>query len=220
MSVSAKDWEQAARRHHGTSNILFVAVIAGALRAAGHIPADEPVKVGIPVSRRVDGDDSANATAGVSVMVLDEAAAGGDLTALRRLCKRAYERLAAGRRPAMMHLRPLMNVLPVSVVATVATAGNGMPDVMTSNLGVFGPEVATIGGQTASAVAFRGDAQGVDPDQHHRFGDGLQSWSVQVGDTLTFSVAAFDESAFPDAPALRAGIAAELDAWGVVHRIW
>ena len=119
-----------------------------------------------------------------------------------------------------MHLRPLMNVLPVSVVATVATAGNGMPDVMTSNLGAFGPEVARIGGQTASAVAFRGDAQGVDPDLHHRFGDGLQSWSVQVGDTLTFSVAAFDESAFPDATALRSGIAAELDAWGVVHRIW
>ncbi|WP_188490693.1 hypothetical protein [Williamsia phyllosphaerae] len=220
VSVSAAHWEEVARRHHGTSNILFVAVIAGALRAAGHLPADEPIKVGIPVSRRTEGDDRANATAGVSVMVRGEVTAGGDLTALRRLCKQAYERLAAGTRPAMMHLRPLMNVLPVSVVAKVATAGNGMPDVMTSNLGVFGPEVARIGGHTASAVAFRGDAQGVDPDLHHRFGDGLQSWSVQVGDTLTFSVAAFDESAFAGASELRAGIAAELDAWGVVHRIW
>lgn len=220
VSVSAADWEQAARRHHGTSNVLFVAVIAGALRAAGHLPADEPIKVGIPVSQRAEGDDRANATAGVSVMVRDEATAGGNLTALRRLCKQAYERLAAGTRPAMMHLRPLMNVLPVSLVAKVATAGNGMPDVMTSNLGVFGPEVARIGGRTASAVAFRGDAQGVDPDSHHRFGDGLQSWSVQVGDTLTFAVAAFDESAFADASRLRAGLAAELDAWGVVHRIW
>ncbi|WP_253659366.1 hypothetical protein [Williamsia maris] len=219
VSVSAAEWEQVARRHHGTANILFVAVITGALRAAGHLPADEPVKVGIPVSQRAEGDDRANATAGVSVMVLDEATAGGDLTALRRLCKQAYERLAAGTRPAMMHLRPLMNVLPVSVVAKVATAGDGMPDVMTSNLGVFGPEVARIGRKTASSVAFRGDAQGVDPDRHHRFGDGLQSWSVQVGDTLTFSVAAFDATAFADASQLRAGIAAELDAWGVVHRI-
>ncbi len=220
VTVSATEFAEAARRHHGSVNTLFVAVIAGALRNQGHLPPREPIKVGIPVSQRVDGDDRANATAGVAVMVVDEASAGGDLTALRQLCRNAYERLAAGQRPALMHLRPLMTILPMSVVAKVATTGNGMPDVMTSNLGAFGEEAARIGGVEASAVAFRGDAQRVDPDLPYRFGDGLQAWSLQVGDALTISIAAFDESAFADPTELSRAVSAELDAWSVGHRIW
>ncbi|MBT0566871.1 hypothetical protein [Williamsia sp. CHRR-6] len=221
VSVPAVQWKAVAQSHGGTVNVLFVAVIAGALRSRWAHPADEPLKVGIPVSQRTGAtDERANATAGVSVYLADEVVAGGDLTAVRTLCKQAYARLAAGHRPPMIHLQPLMHVLPTSVVVKAATAGTGIPDALTSNIGSYGEDVLTLGGVRADGLAFRGDAQGVDPHLPYRFGDGLQSWFIEAGDTVTFSVAAFDESVVVDDDELRAMLAAELDAWGLPHRIW
>ena len=69
-------------------------------------------------------------------------------------------------------------------------------------------------------VAFRGDAQAVVPDLPYRFGDGLQSWVLQAGAETTLSVAAFDESAVPDAGVLHRVLSEELTAWGLPHRLW
>lgn len=95
-----------------------------------------------------------------------------------------------------------------------------MPDAVVSNLGVFAAELTNIGGVQASGVAFRGIAQGVNAQLPYRFGDGVQSWLLEVGDQITFSVVAFDESAFPGRADLHRLLGAELDAWGVPYRIW
>ncbi|GAA5060968.1 hypothetical protein [Nocardia callitridis] len=218
VSVEATAWQEAARAHGGTSNTLFIAVLAGALRAARYVPPGAPLKVGIPVSRRGDGDERANATAGVSVLLTDDP--GMDLTALRAQCKAAFTRLAEGHRAPHIHLLPLLSLLPTALVVRAATAGSGMPDVVASNLGEFAPELARVGTVSASAVAFRGIAQGVEPAEPYRFGDGVQSWCVQVGTVLTFSVVAFDEQHFPRPDDLRGVLARELTRWGVAHRMW
>ncbi|MFC8043257.1 hypothetical protein [Nocardia sp. NPDC057353] len=217
VTVGAEPWEKAARAHGGTPNTLFVAVLAGALRAAGYTGM---LKLGIPVSTRAeDGDERANATAGVSVPLAGDPAPGDDLTALRRACKEAFTRLAAGNRTPMVHLTPLLGLLPTKAVVKAVSSGSGMPDAVASNLGDFPAELADIGGVIASAVAFRGTAQGVDPALPYRFGDGVQSWLLRTGDGITFSVAAFDEQHFSDGT-LRTLLGAELDRWGVPHRLW
>lgn len=120
----------------------------------------------------------------------------------------------------MIHLLPLMWLLPTSLIVKAVSSGSGMPDAVASNLGSFPSELSELGGVPASGVAFRGIAQGVDPTLPYRFGEGVQSWLLEVGDQVTFSVAAFDESRFVDRPELHRLLAAELDAWGLPHRIW
>ncbi|GAA2068962.1 hypothetical protein [Williamsia deligens] len=219
-SVPTVDWDAAASRHDGTDNTLFVAVIAGALRRAGAIPAGEPVKVGIPVSRRGADDDRANATAGVSVMLDDTVGGGRSLAGVRAACRAAYTALDGGRRDPTAHLTPLVTLLPPAVTVRAVTAGSGMPDAMTSNIGAWDDDVLRLGTSTAERMVFRGDAQHVLPDRPHRFGDGLQSWIVRAGDHTTLSVAAFDETAVPDADTLRSVLADEFAAWGLPHRFW
>ncbi|WP_280216771.1 hypothetical protein [Nocardia neocaledoniensis] len=219
VSVDIAHWESVAREHGGTANTLFIAVLAGTLRASGYLDGG-PLKLGIPVSTRTEDDDRGNATAGVSVLLADELVTGGDLGPLRRLCKEAFARLSTGRRAAHVHLLPLVSLLPTSLVVRAATAGSGMPDAVASNLGDFADELHRIGGVAATAVAFRGIAQGVDPGLTYRFGDGLQSWAIRSGGALTFSVAAFDEERFPDAEELRRLLSGELGGWGLRYRMW
>lgn len=220
VTVNADDWTKVADDHGGTANSLFVAVISGLLRTSGYAPPGQAIKVGIPVSNRTAEDEGGNATAGVSVHLVDEPRAGGDLGPIRRQCKAAFTALATGRRPAMIHLLPLMWLLPTGLIVKAVASGNGMPDAVASNLGTFAAEVTELDGVSASGVAFRGIAQGVDPALPYRFGEGVQSWLLRVGDQVTFSVAAFDETRFADRAELRRSLTAELEAWALPHRIW
>lgn len=220
VSVDSNVWTKVAAEYGGTSNSLFIAVISGVLRSSGSAPLGVPIKMGIPVSQRTDGDDRANATAGVSVTLTDEPIPGGTLRHIRQQCKAAFAALGAGRRPAMIHLQPLMWLLPSSMIIKAVSNGDGMPDAVASNLGIFTPALTEVGGVAASGVAFRGIAQGVDPALPYRFGDGVQSWLLEYGGTTTFSVAAFDELHIADGVELGRLLADELRAWGVPFRLW
>lgn len=222
MSVDVDEWDAVATAHGGTRNSLFVAVVAGTLRSTGYADDGVELKVGIPVSVRAEqGDSRGNATAGVSVYLSSGPVAGSDLTTVRRLCKEAFGGLSDGRRPAMIHLRPLLQILPLSLVTRAVTSGgSGMPDVMVSNLGSLDRSLLDFGSGPASGVAFRGDARGVDPAEPHRFGEGLQSWYLEVGGRATFAVAGFDETRVGTAERLRDALAGELTAWNVTHRFW
>jgi hypothetical protein len=220
VSVDSDVWAKIAGEHGGTPNSLFIAVISGVLRSSGYAPLGRSVKVGIPVSHRGEGDDRGNATAGVAVDLTDDPIPGGDLAGIRGECKAAFTRLGSGHRPAMIHLQPLMWLLPTWLIVKVVSGGDGMPDAVTSNLGTFSAELAEVDGVRASGVAFRGIAQGVDPALPYRFGDGVQSWLLENNGTTTFSVAAFDEVHFTDRGELRRLLSGELDAWGVPYRLW
>lgn len=220
-TVSAAEWDRIAHARGGTANTLFVAVVSGLLRSSGYAAQGVPVKVGVPVDRRRGADDErANATAGVSVMLTDDPVPGGDLTGLRASCKEAFVRLADGHRPAAIHLQPLIWLLPTRWVVAAATAGSGMPDAVTSNLGDVPDAAMVIGGRRARRLAFRGIADGVDPSGPHRFGDGVQSWLVRTGTDVTFSVVGFDEESFTDTDHLRRLLADELAAWHLPAQIW
>lgn len=220
VTVNTDDWAKVADHHGGTVNSLFVAVISGLLRTSGYAPPGQAIKVGIPVSNRTADDEGGNATAGVSIHLVHEPQPGGDLGPIRAKCKAAFTALATGRRPMMIHLLPLMWLLPTGLIVKAVSSGNGMPDAVASNLGHFATELTELDGVSASGVAFRGIAQGVDPALRYRFGEGVQSWLLEVGDQITFSVAAFDESRFADRAELHRLLAAELDAWALPHRIW
>ncbi|GAC69769.1 hypothetical protein [Gordonia soli] len=217
-TVAADAWEAVAVRHGGTTNSLFVAVVSGTLRSAGHADLGVPIRVGLPVDVRADGDDGGNATAGVTVTLTDQPVAGTDLGPIRRACKHAFTELGAGRRTSTVHLQPLMWLLPNRWLLPMVTAGSGMPDVVASNLGAS-EGLSSVAGRRASRVAFRGIAQGVDPDLPYRFGDGVQAWFLRSGDSITIAAQAFDEKTFPDDSTLRAALRGELLKWEVPHEI-
>ncbi|TFI44653.1 hypothetical protein E4P29_07820 [Rhodococcus sp. 1R11] len=221
VTVPSDAWDRVAARHGGTANVLFVAVIAGVLRSSGYAPLGDTVKVGIPVDRRGDSDDDrANATAGVSVMLTDQPVPGGDLRSIRASCKAAYRRLESGHRSAVAHLYPLTWLLPPSWLVGVATSGTGMPDAMVSNLGDVPSAAMQWGDVSATRLAFRGNAQGVDAAQPYRFGDGAQAWALRTDTTFTFSVLGFDENSFGGQTRLRDLLSAELAAWQLPNEIW
>ncbi|MDQ1180757.1 hypothetical protein [Rhodococcus sp. SORGH_AS_0301] len=221
VTVPVAEWDAVAQRHGGTRNSLFVAVLAGALVATGYADDGLPVKVGIPMSlRRGDDDQRSNATGGVSISLAERVVPGSDLGGVRALCRDAFAALSAGRRPAMIHLQPLLQVLPLSVVTSVVTGGgSGMPDVVASNLGSF-DGLRRVGGRTATDVAFRGTAHHVDPAGTQRFGEGVQSWYLETDGAATFAVAGFDETRVGSAQALTTALSAELTGWDVPHEFW
>lgn len=220
-AIPADAWDRIAEGGDGTSNSLFIAVVAGLLRSSGYAPAGETIKVGVPVDRRQGPDDlRSNATAGVSIMLPDGPTPGGDLAVIRASCKTAYARLSSGRRPAVAHLQPLVWLLPPRWLVGAATAGSGMPDAMVSNVGDVPSQVMELGGVPASRFAFRGIAQGVDPAAPYRFGDGVQSWLVRTDDTVTMSVFGCDEIRFDSDDTLRTVLGEELSGWGLPHEIW
>ncbi|AZG45233.1 hypothetical protein [Gordonia insulae] len=220
-AVPSDVWDRVASAAEGTSNSLFVGVVAGLLRSSGYAPLGETIKVGIPVDQRSGDDDPrANATAGVAVMMTDDPTPGGDLAMIRRACKDAYARLTAGRRPAVAHLQPMVWMVPPAWLITAATAGTGMPDAMVSNIGDVPSQALRLDGFDAQRFAFRGMAQGVDPALPYRFGDGVQSWCVRTEETITLSVFGCDETAFRSDEHIRELLGAELSAWGLPYEYW
>ena len=217
-SVPAAEWDSVARRHGGTPNSLYIAVVTGLLRSGGYAPLGDPIKVGVPVDVRAAGDDSSNATAGVSMMLTDDPTPGGSLTAIRGVCKDAFLSLA-GRRAEPGDLTALVWLLPSTWLIGAVSAGNGMPDAMVSNLGDIDERAVRLGSATARRTAFRGIAQGVDPALPYRFGDGVQAWLLRGHDEVIFCVAGFDESVFGDGR-LRRLLAQELADWQLTHDIW
>lgn len=156
----------------------------------------------------------------MSISLAERVIPGSDLGGVRALCRDAFAALSAGRRPAMIHLQPLLQVLPLSVVTSVVTGGgSGMPDVVASNLGSF-DGLRRVGGRTATDVAFRGTAHHVDPAGTQRFGEGVQSWYLETDGAATFAVAGFDETRVGSAQALTAALSAELTGWDVPHEFW
>ncbi|GAA1481470.1 hypothetical protein GCM10009624_19100 [Gordonia sinesedis] len=220
-TIPAEQWDRVADAHGGTSNALLVAVVTGLLRSSGYAPLGDAVKVGIPMDRRAGDDDTrANATTGASVILTDEPVPSAGLGRVRAACKEAYLRTESGARPPTAYLRPLVWVLPSSWLVGAATAGNGMPDAMVSNLGALPPGADRVGGHVAQRMTFRGMAQGVRAELPYRFGDGVQAWSVRTGDHVSFSVLGCDEERFADDSELGRLLAEELAAWGLSFEIW
>jgi diacylglycerol O-acyltransferase len=220
-SVAVEDWDRTAERHGGTANSLFIAVVAGLLRAAGYTSPDNPVKVGVPVADRTGEDDMrGNAVAGVTVYLTPVPSPATDLGRVRNVCRDAYTRLAEGRRPALTHLRPLAWLVPPSRIAGKGAPDAGYPDAVASNVGQLPPELLTIGGLTADDVTVRGHAQGVVADDRHRYGEGVQAWLTRTEGHTTFTVSGFDETHFVDDETFGALLSRELTEWGLAHRMW
>ncbi|MEE3850177.1 hypothetical protein VZC37_07515 [Gordonia sp. LSe1-13] len=220
-TVPADRWDDMARRHGGTANSLFIAVVCGLLQAGGYTAPENPVKVGLPVTDRTgDDDERGNAVAGVTVYLAPVPTPTTDLTSVRDECRTAFNRLASGRRPATAHLRSLAWLVPPRRLAGMAGAGAAYPDAVASNVGQLPPELLVIGGVRATAVTVRGTAQGVDPAGRHRYGEGVQAWLTRTDTDVTFTVSGFDETSFVDDQTIRGLLGDELAAWGLPHRLW
>ncbi|KAA1376549.1 hypothetical protein [Aeromicrobium fastidiosum] len=224
VDCDAEQWEQAARRHGGTSNTLLVAITVEVLLAAGRVAPDRPVRVALPVSLRGDRDLRSNATSGVSIDV-DTTAVDGvgrvpDLATIRSRCRREFSALADGSRSdALAPLRPLVQMLPDRAVGLLARSMTA-PLCLCSNLGDLPAEFAAPVGVTATSVLMRSVTQGVTPAMMRRTRGGLNAWWSRHGSTVTFAVLGVDPDHFGSNDELGRRVHEVCRRWDIDVRSW
>lgn len=91
--IEIERWDERAASLSGTSNSLFLAVVAKLGESLGMVNAEGLVNLAIPVSERAEGDHVGNALSGVTLFV-DPAAVSTDLTSVRAGLKAALSNLA------------------------------------------------------------------------------------------------------------------------------
>ncbi|MDI9925206.1 hypothetical protein [Rhodococcus sp. IEGM 1341] len=214
------EWSAAAANKGGSSNSLLVAVVLGILTGSGRVSTEDRVRVALPVSTRTTGDRRANATSGVSIHVEPGGAYLDDLGAIRAASKNAF-RTQADRTVTTTFelLKPLMQLLPDAIVATLAASGSA-PLCLCSNLGARGVALRTIGGLDATAVAMRSITQNTDVALLRRTGGGVSAWWNESGERATLCVTGLDPDSFPSKEHLRGLVEVEFDRWGLTPEFW
>lgn len=218
--IDLDQWEAVARRHHGTTNGLLIAVGAGLLGRTGRVGDAAEIRVDVPHSLRVPGDPRANATTGLPIALTYRAGEPIDLAVVRTAVKQAataYRDPATT--PALQHLQPLQMVLPQAVLRWFARTAKA-PECLCTNLGESALGVADFAGHRATAVLMRPVVCANDPAMFRRVEVGVNLSFSTDGHTVTLAVTGADPDRFPTRASLREQLTAELASWGLRPHYW
>ncbi|MGW0037425.1 hypothetical protein [Gordonia sp. NPDC003376] len=220
VDLDAADFHDLARRHNGTANTLFTAIVSGIARRAGH-PDSEELRVSVAVSKRGGPEDRrANASGGIWLRLRDGEDAPFDLAEIRNQSREAFTTYAESGNDVPDETLSVVRLLPRKVLGALLPLVPA-PDVSVSNLGVLDEKVQTICGVRASSFVLRLMVQepigGARADMP---GPGMSGWIVQYDDRITLSFAGFATDRFGDDDRLRALVDAELAAWELKRRFW
>lgn len=151
--LDARQWDERAETLGGTSNSLFLGLVARLGKRLGWIEADGTVTLSIPVSERTEGDTRGNALTAVR-LTADPAGVTGDLRALRAGLKRALSTLGKERNQLEGPL-PLVPAVPRAVARRFEGMVVGGRLIGSSNLGMLDPAVNCPDGTDADYMAVR-----------------------------------------------------------------
>ena len=115
--VDAHQWDERAQSLGGTSNSLFLGLVARLGMRLDWVEEDGTVTLSIPVSERTEGDTRGNALTAVR-LIADPAQVTGDLRGIRAALKAALSTQAVERNQLLGPL-PLVPVLPKAVARRV-----------------------------------------------------------------------------------------------------
>ena len=137
--VDAHQWDERAQSLGGTSNSLFLGLVARLGMRLDWVEEDGTVTLSIPVSERTEGDTRGNALTAVR-LIADPAQVTGDLRGIRAALKAALSTQAVERNQLLGPL-PLVPVLPKAVARRVEGMVVGGRLIGSSNLGLLDPAV-------------------------------------------------------------------------------
>ena len=220
VDVDREVWREQAAAHGGTANTLFMGVLCGVARRAGH-PVTDDIKVSVAVSKRGGPEDiRANASGGVWLRVGQQQPTPGDLGELRSLSKQAFADYAKTGTEVPDDMLALVRLLPRRGLSAAMRAVPA-PDVSVSNLGVLSEKVRNIFGVPASSFVLRLLIQSSDPQATDTMpGPKVSAWIVEYGDRVTLSFAAFAPEIYGTTEEFRQLLSDELTAWGIEHKQW
>ena len=152
--VGIEQWDRRAESLGGTSNSLFLAVVARLGESLNMVTTDGMVNFAITISERAEGDTRGNALNGVTLTV-DPTGVTADLTAVRAGLKSALSALADDPN-AMAGPMALTPFIPKIVARGVERAGVKNMAVNCSNLGNLDPAINRPDGTDADFYYVRG----------------------------------------------------------------
>jgi len=151
--LDARQWDERAESLGGTSNSLFLGLVARLGMRLDWVEEDGTVTLSIPVSERTEGDTRGNALTAVR-LTADPAQVTGDLQGVRAALKAALSTQADERNQLLGPL-PLVPVLPKAVARRVESMVVGGRLIGSSNLGLLDPAVNRPDGTEADYFAVR-----------------------------------------------------------------
>lgn len=216
--IPLADFAGAAQTRGGTDNSLFAALMVGILERCGRVSPGDVVPVSLPVSSRTLDDRRANASSGATAFVEVAPERYEDLTAVRKACKEAYGRLAAGS-GAVAQRAVVLQALTESMTRRLA-ANVTTPLCLASNVGHAPEEFATLGTGKHGALSIRAVTATDDPSRLRDRKGGISGWLAIDDGHVMFSVSSLDPARIPDAATLRTLVDDELGAWGISGKPW
>ena len=219
--VVHEQWRTIAGEHGGSSNTLFLTVLANLMREARRARGESlerPLRILMPIDigpfLREAGQSVEGSTIISSVVVVDGGrAVHGDISDVRAASKTAIE-TAVAQIPKTRSTRPpgivdAMHLLPNAITHRLATRVQANVDGVASNVGPLPEYVGRIGSHLATdnflvATPMRTD---------------LTACFGRQGETSTLSFVA-DPARLGPAGTLDERVAAEFGAWGISAEIW
>lgn len=190
MQCPAADWDRAAARDGGTTNSLFIHLVATVLRDSGF--SGETIEASLPIDTRdeprVDND---LAMTRIAITRSDTPAT------IRALARAAYEhRISA---PGGMP-EELLQVIP-DRWAYALSKGAGERDILCSNIGTLPAALLELGPHRCTGVAARAIHPGLTTARLPR--TRLSGYLCRIGDDYVLSLVSLDPERIESADALR-----------------
>lgn len=151
--VDSRQWEQRSESLGGTSNSLFLGLVARLGKRLGRVEDDGTVTLSIPVSERTAGDTRGNALTAVR-LTADPSEVTSDLRGVRAGLKAALSSQGAERNKLVEPL-PLTPVVPRSIARRLESMVVGGNLIGSSNLGSLEPAVNRPDGTDADYFSVR-----------------------------------------------------------------
>lgn len=151
--LDARQWDERAESLGGTSNSLFLGLVARLGMRLDWVEEDCTVTLSVPVSERTEGDTRGNALTAVR-LTADPAKVTGDLRGVRAALKAALSTQGKERNQLVGPL-PLVPVVPKALARRVESMVVGGRLIGSSNLGLLDPAVNRPDGTDADHFAVR-----------------------------------------------------------------
>ncbi|MGB6179681.1 MAG: hypothetical protein WBF79_00400 [Rhodococcus sp. (in: high G+C Gram-positive bacteria)] len=215
FDVCAQQWDSVAKHGDGTSNVLFLHVVAAVVAAVRRPdttplgPGDDSVLLGVPMKVEAEG---ANALSVTAVRIEGD----DSLADIRVRAKTAYRHPLTG--PAGFP-DELLHVVPERIAAVLAPA-TGRRDALCSNIGPLPDAVRTVGGQHAARVATRAIHPGLRHDQSAASPTILSAYMSRSEGAYTLSLVVTDPDAAHTRGEIRDTVVTALARHGLEPNFW
>jgi hypothetical protein len=219
-SMPTDRWLDTARRHGGSANTLFIAIVVGIIVGSGRANWDDTIRVSIPMTARTSDDDiRSNVTTGRSLDLPASMSRDHDLAGIKAVAKRMYIE-SAHTTSTFTLLQTFVQGMSDRMLLRLNRRA-ATPLALASNVGSLGAAFSGFGREArAGAIMMRPTTPGATRQRLIQLRGGLVASVNESGPTTNITLSGIDPIAFPDAQVLHEVLAAECARWSLQPTLW